>query len=133
MGSIARSVQQIKTDLGSIVAASLIMNLCEAAGHLWRDRSLRPVETIDFFIVQILHGNTNCAHGRQPGGFAFTRSASCEARKRLPVPVLRDLLSVTGQRVTEYASRIGLWRGHRVVSVDGSPCSASSTTPYGWS
>jgi hypothetical protein len=125
MGSIARSVRQIKADLGSIVAASQITKLCEAAGHIWRDRSLGPVETIYLFIAQILHGNTSCAHVRQLGGFAFTRSAYCEARKRLPVQVLRDLLRVTGQRVTEHASRVGLWRGHRVVSVDGSTFSMS--------
>jgi hypothetical protein len=126
-GSIARSVQQIKADLGSIVAASQIVKLCEAAGHAWRDRTLGPVETIYLFIAQVLHGNTSCAHVRQLGGFAFTRSAYCEARKRLPVQVLRDLLRATGQRVTEQAGRAGLWRGHRVVSVDGSTFSMSDT------
>ena len=119
-GSIARSVQQIKGDLDSIVSPNLILKLCKAAGHVWRDRTLGPVETISLFITQILHGNTSCAHVRQLGNFAFTRSAYCEARKRLPVDVLRELLRETGRRVTEEASRVGLWLGHRVMSVDGS-------------
>ncbi len=123
--SIARSVQEIKGDLRSIIAPSQITRLCQAAGHAWRDRTLGPVETIYLFITQILHGNTSCAHVRQFGNFAFTRSAYCEARKRLPVEIFRKLLRETGQRVSEQASRVGLWRGHRVVSVDGSSFSMS--------
>ena len=106
-GRIARSVRQIKLDLGSIVNPDLILKLCTAAGHLWRDRALGPVQTIFLFITQILHGNTSCAHVRQLGNFAFTRSAYCEARNRVPVGMLRALLRETGQRLTQYASRMG--------------------------
>ena len=126
-GIITRSVQQINRDLRSIVAPGTIIRLCETAGHTWRERTLGPVETIYLFIAQILHGNTSCAHVRQLGNFAFTRSAFCEARKRLPVKVLCELLRETGQRITKEASRVGLWRGHRVVSVDGSTFSMSDT------
>ncbi len=127
MSSIARSVRQIKGDLQSIIAASQIVRLCQAASHSWRDRTLGPVETIYLFVAQVLHGNTSCAHVRQFGNFAFTRSAYCEARKRLPVEIFRELLRATGQRVTEQAGRVGLWRGHRVVSVDGSTFSMPGT------
>jgi len=126
-GSITRSVQEIKGDARSIVSPRQIVRLCQAAGHAWRDRTLGPVETIYLFIGQVLHGNTSCAHVRQLGNFAFTRSAYCEARKRLPVEVLGELLRATGQRVTEQASRVGLWRGHRIVSVDGSSFSMPGT------
>jgi hypothetical protein len=126
-GSIARSVRKIKADLGSIVAANQIVRLCRAAGHAWRDRTLGPVQTIYLFIAQILHGNTSCAHVRQFGDFAFARSAYCQARKRLPVKIFRELLREIGQRVTDEASGVGLWRGHRVVSVDGSTFSMSDT------
>jgi hypothetical protein len=127
-GSIARSVREIKGDLRSIISGSQIMRLCQAAGHVWRDRTLGPVETIHLFIAQVLHGNTSCAHVRQLGNFAFTRSAYCEARKRLPLQVFGELLRETGHQVTEQASRVGLWRGHRIVSIDGSSFSMSDTT-----
>jgi hypothetical protein len=126
-GSIAHRVRQVKADLGSIVTPEAILRLCWAAGHAWRDRTLGPVETICLFITQVLHGNTSCAHVRQLGNFAFTRSAYCEARKRLPVQVFRDLLMETALRATMQASRVGLWRGHRVVSMDGSTFSMSDT------
>ncbi|MHC4430101.1 MAG: transposase [Planctomycetota bacterium] len=126
-GSIAQSVQEIKRDLRAIIAPSLILTRCRAAGHAWRDRTLGPVETLYLFVAQILHGNTSCAHVRHFGDFAFARSAYCQARKRLPVKVFRELLGEIGQRVTNEARRVGLWRGHRVVSVDGSAFSMSDT------
>lgn len=126
-GSISRSVRTVKDDLCSIITPSLIVGLCRAAGHTWRNRTLGPVETIYLFISQVLNGNTSCAHVRQLGRFTFATSAYCEARARLPARVVRDLLRATGQRVTEHASRVGLWRGHRVVSVDGSTFSMSDT------
>ena len=125
--SIARSVQKVKDDLGSIITPNLIIGICQAVGHIWRDRTLGPVQTIYHFIAQVLHGNTSCAHVRQLGNFTFTRSAYCEARKRIPVQVFRELLRAIGQRVTEEASRVGLWLGHRIVSVDGSAFSMSDT------
>ena len=119
-GSITRSVREIKRDPASIVTPDRILRLCSAAGHKWRERALGPVQTLYLFMAQILHGNTSCAHVRQFGGFAFDRTAYCRARKRMPVSIFRQLLRETGQRVTSEASRIGLWRGHRVASVDGS-------------
>lgn len=127
MGSIARSVREIKGDLQAIVGPALILKLCAATGHAWRDRMLGPVQTVYFFIAQILHGNVSCAHVRQLGEFTFTRSAYCEARRRLPVDVLRRLLRFTGQRVGARVDSLGRWRGHRVLSVDGSSFSMADT------
>lgn len=126
-GSIANRLQQIKADLRSIIPPDTIIRFCQGAGHAWRDRTLGPIQTIYLFIAQILHGNTSCAHVRQLGKFAFTRSAYCEARKRLPVKVLCGLLRETAQYATRQADRVGLWRGHRVVSMDGSTFSVSDT------
>ena len=102
-GSIARSVQKIKTDIPSIVTPELITRLCVGAKHEWRERTLGPVQTIYLFMAQILHGNTSCTHVRQFGGFTFASSAYCRARKRLPVSIFRALLREIGQRVTEEA------------------------------
>jgi hypothetical protein len=103
------------------------VRLCRAAGRAWRDRTLRPVETVYLFIAQGLHGNTSCAQVRQLGNFAFTTSGYCEARSRLPVEVFRELLHATRQCLTELANGVGLWRGHCVGSVDGLAFSMSDT------
>lgn len=78
-GCIARSVRKVKEDLGWIIAPSLIVGLCQAAGHAWRDRTLGPVETIYFFITQVLHGSTGhdqrCPARPDPGVDARPRAA----------------------------------------------------------
>ncbi len=48
-------------------------------------------------------------------------------RRANEVKVLCELLRETGQRIRKEVSRVGLWRGHRVVSVDGSSFSMSDT------
>ena len=63
--SIARSVREIKQDLGSIVGADQIVRLCHAAGHAWRDRTLCPVTT-----VYLLVTGSNGSRSR-------TRSGAC--------------------------------------------------------
>ena len=126
-GSIARCVDEIKADLHAIVDPESIVRLCSSVGYIWRQRTLGPVETIYLFIQQILHGNTSCAHVRHFADCTFTRAAYCMARARLPVAVVRGLLRESGQRVTERAAEIGLWHGHRVVSVDGSSFSMPDT------
>lgn len=126
-GSIARSVRRIKDDLHAVVDPRVVLQLCRRSGHVWRDRTLGPVETISLFVVQVLHGNTSCAHVRQLGRFLFTKSAYCEARKRIPVAVFRGLLAAAGAKVAAQAGRVGLWHGHRVIGIDGSSFSMSDT------
>lgn len=119
-GSIAAAVRAIKHDLAETVSPQLILDLCASSGHRWRDRILGPVETLHLFIVQVLHGNTSCAHVRLLGRFAFTRAAFCAARARIPVEVYRRFLRATGERLTASDRRPELWRGHRLIGVDGS-------------
>ena len=105
-GSITRSVLQIKGDLRSIVSSNLIVRLCSAAGHTWRDRTLGPVETIYLFIAQILHGNTSCAHVRQLGKFALC--SKMVRQKTLRLTLSTKKLS-TRKPVNLYWSMIYLW------------------------
>lgn len=135
-GSIASAVRGIKDDLAATVAPQLILDLCAASGHCWRDRVLGPVETLHLFIVQVLHGNTSCAHVRLLGRFAFTRAAYCAARARIPLEVYCRLLRATGERLAASDRRPALWRGHRLIGIDGSSFSMPWTKPlwkrYPW-
>lgn len=119
-GSIARAVRDIKDDLFATVSPDLILDICIAEGHRWRNRVLGPVETLHLFIVQVLHGNTSCAHVRVLGRFGFSRATYCAARGRIPLGVYRALLRSTGQELTEHRHRQSLWRGHRLIGIDGS-------------
>lgn len=124
-GSMSRSVREIKDGLHSIIEPALIMGICQILGHTWRDRKLGPVETIGLFVAQVLHGNSSCAHVRQLGNFAFTPGAYCGARMRLPVELFRRLLQAAGEKLSARGDQVGLWRGHRIVGIDGSSFSMS--------
>lgn len=127
MGTITRSVQQVKDDLHGIINPQTIIDLCRQLGHEWRDTKLNPVTTICLFIRQILHGNTSCTHVRQFANFAFHASAYCEARQRLPVVLLLKLLQSVARQVSAQAE--DYWLGHRVLGIDGSSFSMSDTAP----
>lgn len=118
--SITRAVHRIKDDLFAVVSPELILEICAAEGHRWRTRVLGPVETLQLFIVQVLHGNTSCAHVRVLGRFSFSRAAYCAARSRIPLRVYRALLRSTGKDLTGHRHRLKLWRGHRLIGIDGS-------------
>ena len=127
-GSIARSVQQVKReDLRSIICPNLIVTLCSAAGHLWRDRTLGPVQTIFMFLTQILHGNTACSAMSRLAGVSFTGPAYCAARMRLPLALFEDLLERVCEALHPDLQETGRWRGHRTWSLDGSSFSMSDT------
>jgi hypothetical protein len=70
-------------------------------------------------LLQVLHGNTACQHVVHFGGWAFTDSAYCQARKRLPLAVYHALLEETAATIRAGSDGAG-WLGHRVWVVDGS-------------
>ena len=60
--SILAAVRRIKADVARVLQPQLIRSACAAAGHSWRDRLLDPVVTVHLFVLQVLNGNTACAH-----------------------------------------------------------------------
>ena len=105
-----------------------IIAACEEAGYnAWRDRVLTPVTTIQFFLLQILHGNTACSHLPHLSGLRFSASAYCHARAKLPLDLFALLLTRLCASVQPHVSEEGCWYGHRTFLVDGSGCSMPDT------
>ena len=96
-----------------------LSDLCRSLGCRWRERILDPVTTIHLFVLQILHGNTACPHLPRWAGQAFTASAYCQARSRLPLTVLQALLRRLVESCRPLTDTVGLWHGHRTWLVDG--------------
>src|SRR5687768_4074556 len=72
--------------------------VCRELGHGWRERELDPATTVALFVQQVLHGNCPCSEvrhleGAAGRGKAFTASAYCQARARLPLAVYQSLLT----------------------------------------
>jgi len=123
--TITAAIDRIKSDVAHWLAPDAIRSVCRAVGHGWRERLLDPVTTVHLFLLQILHGNTACAHVPRLGGVNCTGEAYNQARSRLPLAVLRGLLAFLAERWP--ISQGGRWRGHRTFLVDGSSLSMPDT------
>jgi hypothetical protein len=126
------ALSRIKEDWRAVLSVAHIEAVCRAAGLKWRKRVLDPVTTMLVFFLQVLHRNTAISNLPRLTGKRFTPGAYCQARARLPLAALRQLLHETGMPVrmpTESASHsdAALWLGHRVFLLDASSCSMPDT------
>src|SRR5207249_4459481 len=83
-------------------------------------------QTIRALELEVLHGNTACAHVVRLARLACSAAAYCSARARLPLAVYERLLEHTS-RAAQRSFREPLWRGHRTFCTDGSGCSMPDT------
>lgn len=117
--SITAAVASIKGDLASCLDSSVIHRACRDAGHAWRNRLLDPAVTLRLLLLQVLHGNCACRTLVHLSGLAFSDTAYCKARARLPLDVLkriaRDLIGSAGASTRDAT----LWLGHRIFLIDG--------------
>ncbi|HLY64211.1 MAG TPA: IS4 family transposase [Chloroflexota bacterium] len=129
MLSLTAALARIKGRAAQAVPDELIDRLCREVGHRWRDRDLGPVITTQLFLQQVLHGNIAVGELRRRSGLTFTDAAYCQARARLPRPLLERLQqSVTDGLCRTTAMRpTELWHGHRVFLLDGSSFSMPDT------
>src|SRR5262245_53139279 len=126
--SILTAVAQIKSELACFLAPDFICQACQSVGHVWRTRVLDPITTVHLFALQILHGNTACAHVPRLGAVACTGEAYVQARQRLPLAVLQRLVDAIRERLLGSPTLDdGRWRGHRTFLTDGSGVSMPDT------
>lgn len=128
--SIAAALERIKQDpLGAITPAA-VEDVCREVGYVWRDRDLNPATTLALFVQQILHGNCPCTEVRHLAGAAFTASAWCQARSRLPLGVVQAMLTRVCDAARSPAGgddKAYRWHGHRTFHIDGSTFSMPDT------
>ena len=125
--TIAEALGRIKKELAQVLEPAMLTELCREVGHQWRDRLLDPVTTIHLFLLQVLHGNTACAHVPHLAGKSFTGSAYCQARGRLPLELFERLLARVVEALAPVTHEVGRWLGHRTFLLDGSSFSMPDT------
>jgi hypothetical protein len=123
MASIRVRIDRVKADPTRLVDRRVVERACIEAGHRWRDRVLDPATTLRVFAMQIANANTAISHTIRLAGGGFTESAYCQARSRLPVPVVRAVFDAS----VGATRREGRWCGRRVAIVDGSGVSVPDT------
>jgi hypothetical protein len=119
-------------------SADEIGGACRREGHVWRERLWGPLATIWTFIVQVLHADSSQAEAVAislaeraaadrdcPSG---DPSAYCQARKRLPLGVIRRGVKAIAAKLGALVGGDGRWvEGRRVLIVDGTRCSMPDT------
>jgi len=125
--TVTEALKHINADLAHLLDAPAIVAVCREVGYQWRARLLDPVTTVHLFLLQILHRNTACSHLPHLARQRFTASAFCQARTRLPLGVLQQLVRRTSVPLEQMTQDEGRWRGHRTFLVDGSSFSMPDT------
>ena len=125
--SITDLVKQFKKKWTRQLEPEMITQACQDAGHCWTDRTLGPVTTLQVFLLQVLHGNTAINHVVRLARMAFTASAYCQARARLPLAVFQLLVRRVADALQKETLDEGRWLGHRTFFVDGSGFSMPDT------
>src|SRR3954469_12050735 len=118
---IDTALRRLRQDLRPYLDETAVRDLCVRIGHRWRrDALLPPFTTILWFVVQVLHGNTSLTHVTLKARRAFTESAYCQARARLPLAAFRAVLRFVIRALVPRTEVDGRWHGHRTFLVDGS-------------
>jgi len=120
-------LEQFQENWPRQIQPEAIENACRNAGHAWRVRKLDPVTTIHLFLLQILHGNAAITELPRLAKIAFSATAYCKARARLPREVFEALLEGLHGAMQGVADAESRWRGHRVFLMDGSGFSMPDT------
>jgi hypothetical protein len=125
--SIVAAVQRIKAEVAQWLDPQAVHDLCRALGHTWRERVLDPATTVHLFLLQVLHGNTACAHVPRLGDVRCTGEAYLQARARLPLALLQRLVRGVIDRLQGSTLDEGRWHGHRTFLLDGTNASMPDT------
>ncbi len=125
---IPNALRRLRQDLSPYLDEADVRDLCKQQGHRWRrDALLTPFTTILWFVIQVLHGNTALTHVTHKARRTFSESASCQARARLPLAVVRALLGFVIRALVPHTEIEGRWHGHRTFLIDGSAFSMPDT------
>jgi hypothetical protein len=125
---ISTLLHALRQDLAARLGDDIILAACRAAGHTGCDACLlTPAAIIPWFLIQVLNGNTALTHVSLLAGRAFSASAFCQARARLPLAVFRALLRHMVRALIPDTEAIGRGRGPRTFRVDGSSFSMPDT------
>jgi hypothetical protein len=120
-----------------ILDAQMVEDALAAEGVTYNQSIYTPFVTLCTFLSQVLDPDHSCRaavarvivwmaiHDRQP--CSEQTGTYCDARLRLPLGVVRHLVRHTGRDVEAGAAADWLWKGRRVLLVDGTAASMPDT------
>jgi hypothetical protein len=120
MAKLSKSLEQIKARLEEFVPERQILGICIALKYRWRRRVLGPTLTIHLFLLQLL-AKVALRGVRHVAQVSVTAQAICQAKKRLPLKLLMELVGFSAPP----GETLPRWHGLIAHLVDGT----SSMTP----
>lgn len=126
MVTILPALRQVREDLAGLLDRSIVEEVCRELVYRWRARELDPYRTLHLFILQVLNQNTAMTHLPHLSGGRFTASAYCQARQRLPLALLEQLVRQLTSKLHDGRDDL-LWHGHRLWLEDGTGISMPDT------
>lgn len=126
MAGFDLALTRVRQNTGELLVRDGIDQLARRLDHTFRHTILTPGNTLCWFVQQIAQGNVACSSVRHLAGEAFSDSAWCQARQRLPIKLIQQVhrgLIDEARRGLDGSDDVGdeayRWRGHRVHVVDG--------------
>lgn len=113
-----------------LLSRDLIEAACRSCQHFWRERIYTPSITLAIFLSQILSDDQSCDdavdrfqkyrfdRGLPP--VATSTGSYCDARQRLPEPLVWELVRLVGRAIQQQAHPTWLFHGRAVKIADGS-------------
>jgi hypothetical protein len=130
MVGIDHALGVVRTDARKLLDATRILELCREFGYQPEaDGKLDPATLVALFMQQIAAGNVSCDQVRLMGTDAFSASAYCQARMRLPLAVIQTLTREVYRKISGPVDRDGehRWHDHRVLLMDATNFSMPDT------
>jgi hypothetical protein len=134
MAAFDLALSQIRDGADDLLLPARIDQLARAGNLQFRNTTLTPGNTLNFFVQQVAHGNIACSAVHRVAGEDFSDSAWCQARARLPLDLIRkalrqfvDLVRNDLDQTDDAGDGSYRWRSHRVHVIDGSTDSMPDT------
>lgn len=113
-----------------LLSQPMVEAACHHLSHRWRDRIYTPWITLNLFLSQVLAAEQSCdqavdrfqkcRYDQNLPKVATDTSSYCEARQRLPEPLIEELVRRTGASILQKAKPSWLFHGRAVKIADGS-------------
>ena len=104
---------------------STIRGICEECGYYFRTRLLTPLVTIFHMVAAAISREGSFQSAWHNIGETGRSDSLSKARKRLPLRVWEELAQWIADRIGAEFKQESLWRGHRVIGIDGTCVSMS--------
>ena len=135
---IGQQVQRTQAvDFFNILTGPELLAVTEAHQPQYRERTYPPTVTLSMFMRQALDADGSCQKAVNGWAAQLTREglklpstntgAYCQARARVPVQMVRELVGESGRLLCAQASALWGWQGRCVKLVDGTCISMPDT------